>query len=1492
MKRADHRTTRRRTRHSKRQSHHGLNFRLLIVSTFAVLVSATVLYFWHRHATTQLASRFLERGAKYAAEKDFEKASEEVWRFLRFQPEHQEGRRRLADYHYQFATASPATNTLLRCIQFHHHAISVIEDASIEELRLAELQLLAGEFGEARRNALGLIADETHGDAAKRIAALASYRAVVRGETINGDPTAGELLASALGPASTDSELAKSLADTFRSYPKQLSARQRKNFPLESDRTARGDAIMSTLVNTATDAEAYIARADYRVRFGLEGVEDDLRNAVETQPENQTLRLRLARQLIRPVESSDERSERLEEAETHLSEVLTNEPNSASALETLGDIFMARGEAENAIRTWNESIAAKQSLSVGAYLKVAETRINRDEFEEADEVLHQLETRIKSTGLRQRMSPRLRVSLDQSLAMLRGMSAARRDQFVAAIESFRKVIDFDVGDRDVAALAWSRLGQCYTQVGAHDIAADCFGRAAQEIPSDTSLLNRAAEAWLRAGQPGQAVEFYKRLTTSESNATNWLALARAIQASDTGLERGQSEKTIRRAIETAIRLAEDSPPEIAWEVRLAKVQIDHVGDNEASIVQARESLDALANDMPDNARLRERLRSAYAAIGDASPGAMDEPSLIQQAAVLASAGKNDQAIALLRDAIDSDPKSADINLRLALLTAELFQHGDILQSKQDLEVIWESCSQTDEDLQRIVNLAIRADLITDKPSSWEQSLPRLEGEEGHWSLYLQARRDIRLAGLAESERQATRHVEDAALKQQRLFKSRPLWPRTHDLAGDVAAFSGRTREAINGYKRSIELGNRDPSMVLKLVELLYASNALVEAERYLPLIDELEQTENGFKLKFSVLRGLNQLDRAESLTRRVQSTRGGAPSASDLAFSQILIAQGQLEEAEEKLLQIIANDAANQEVATMSLFNLYVRRGDTEQAAETLEKLLQLNSADRTEAEQAFLHAQGSMLLKRQDAGKYFDAAATDADATLAMCLGAAVYFAERGDLDRAIDHARRARRLEQANSANARAYPVLARALAARGTERDWVEIQQLRAQYAGDRGEQSEVDRLHALLVAQKSAATNDERRKNLLQAMELMRQVNGTSALDELMIARVQHQLSDLEPDEDARRLLREEAVAAYKRVSYSPDATAVHLREVAAFYLREDMTAACELVLARVEQADDEMLGARSIETLALGVQLLARTGKRSAAEALMEQFANTSVDKQKTYRALGDICLQADLVQSAEKWFERVDDDSLDLFARRVQTAHRRGRIAEALAMCHTRFAAESESPDARRAVLRIISSILSVPGTSPEDHTRAEPTLRVAEREMARDPIALDALATVRLIQGRRNDALRLFAIAVKLNPNNPALLNNLATALASDPASSKNAYSLLDRAVAVLGRETPELLDTRASILLHQNPAEAEAIWRKLENQRADPRVTLQLADALMRQGKSVESAEKLRLAVERGVSSLVLTPSQRKTLRLLRRQHGSTSPTSVNVQTGEPRL
>ena len=84
-------------------------------------------------------------------------------------------------------------------------------------------------------------------------------------------------------------------------------------------------------------------------------------------------------------------------------------------------------------------------------------------------------------------------------------------------------------------------------------------------------------------------------------------------------------------------------------------------------------------------------------------------------------------------------------------------------------------------------------------------------------------------------------------------------------------------------------------------------------------------------------------------------------------------------------------------------------------------------------------------------------------------------------------------------------------------------------------------------------------------------------------------------------------------------------------------------------------------------------------------------------------------------------------------------------------------------------------------------------------------------------------------------------------------------------------GSETRELLDTKASILIHDDPTQAEAILRELHYDRADPRVTFQLADALYRQDKFEESREMLGMALERGLLDQILTPYQQKRLEIL---------------------
>ena len=289
-----------------------------------------------------------------------------------------------------------------------------------------------------------------------------------------------------------------------------------------------------------------------------------------------------------------------------------------------------------------------------------------------------------------------------------------------------------------------------------------------------------------------------------------------------------------------------------------------------------------------------------------------------------------------------------------------------------------------------------------------------------------------------------------------------------------------------------------------------------------------------------------------------------------------------------------------------------------------------------------------------------------------------------------------------------------------------------------------------------------------------------------------------------------------------------------------------------------------------------------------AEKAINQFVETRLKDVSTlrrpqfYREIGAVCLKAGMFDQAEKWFRQGDDGSPVALRAYVLALAQQDKIETALKICENRFVQEPQGiADLRNnaLVIQMIMGLISRPRIPADDRAgyleMIEPVVSAAEQQLRGDASAMDAIATLRLVQGKRDQAIELYREAVRLKPESPVYLNNLATALASDPAAAGEAMDFLEKAIQVHGSETRELLDTKASILIHDDPAQAEAIWRELHYDRADPRVTFGLADALFRQGKMEESRQMLEVAMERGLLDQILTPYQQQRLDRMQGEH-----------------
>src|SRR5262249_35507197 len=79
-------------------------------------------------------------------------------------------------------------------------------------------------------------------------------------------------------------------------------------------------------------------------------------------------------------------------------------------------------------------------------------------------------------------------------------------------------------------------------------------------------------------------------------------------------------------------------------------------------------------------------------------------------------------------------------------------------------------------------------------------------------------------------------------------RRRPNWPPVLLARGNAEEMRGNRRQAIENYKKAIDLGERNPRYLRQLVQLLYREQQFAEADRYMqalrqekPLKPELER---------------------------------------------------------------------------------------------------------------------------------------------------------------------------------------------------------------------------------------------------------------------------------------------------------------------------------------------------------------------------------------------------------------------------------------------------------------------------------------------------------------------------------------------------------------------------------------------------------------------------------------------------------------------------
>jgi tetratricopeptide (TPR) repeat protein len=369
----------------------------------------------------------------------------------------------------------------------------------------------------------------------------------------------------------------------------------------------------------------------------------------------------------------------------------------------------------------------------------------------------------------------------------------------------------------------------------------------------------------------------------------------------------------------------------------------------------------------------------------------------------------------------------------------------------------------------------------------------------------------------------------------------------------------------------------------------------------------------------------------------------------------------------------------------------------------------------------------------------------------------------------------------------------------------------------------------------------------------------------------VASDRQQLARLYEAEGKLELARQQ----YLKLLSRDDPSAAQMISYIELLLRHDLYGEADPWLKRLETTLPDHLGAAALRAC-----WLHGTKQDGKIEPLVEPLAAKLVKKAPANKqrqadlamTVGSLYSAADQQQAAERWYRRLVGLMPDRYQPLANALAQQGRTREAIELC--RNAAQSDhSPRPALA----LAMVLLTGKPAAEDFQLAETVLTKAAADHKDDVNLLFAVASVRVVQRRPDEAIRLYRQVVALKPTHVTTLNNLATLLAEQPEGRREAIECVDRAMQIVGPQ-PGLLDTKGMILvLEGKPDDAVPLLQEAAaTPQSDPRYHFHLAVAYDRSGEAKKARDALETARKGNLTRQVLTQSDRQMLADLEKKFG----------------
>lgn len=1515
-----------------------LNVPFLVVSIVALGIVSAVLYQVRQWQVRRTAVALLQRADQLESNSEWFSAAEHIQRYVQLFPRADQERVRLAQV-YEKGVKTPSQRDRAINLHYRAVGISSADQQLVLRRRLARLLLENQRFAEARAEAEKLLATLPFDSEGKEIRAKALWSlwengALVR-EGLNRRPaTIGEAgtnpviiaLEDAFEASPDNIALAVALANAYRDRElkafdranRALAANESANELSESERADLAVACLDKLVSQRPkNARAYLARSAYRMKWGIADAVADMEEALRLAPEDVTVLLvaadvarREGQRLQKADVTSKEGTVHLERARDFYRKCLAIEPTQALARLALGDTLLLLHQPAEAIEIWRAGLeeAKRDPLAIDYQLRLVNAWLGEDNLGEAQRSLEAIK---KAIGDLPHNTPREAIrtlELEQDLRW--GMLHLKRGQPKLAISFLKNVIIRQEqlgGKSDQSVRALLMLGAAYAELEDWVASGETYDRATIQEPSLVQAYLAASASWLMANEMDNALERAEQAVRLEPTSRSWFTLAKSLYQQQMLLSPAERVwSRLDQALATAQQRADDATLAEPWRVDLlmADCLLGREDDSLSAIQRTQDAMELLQRSeskYPTDLGFWAALPLAYQKMGAAAeadrccdqlaqlPGGAQHAGLLQARLLLLRGQHQAAEKALLRITQGPDAVDADVAQR-ELIGIKLAQQ-DYSGGRALLEA---TLKQTPTDLnvlRRLADLDLESRKFEDV-QRWEAAMLKCGPAGEAIALYFKIRRSLLVAKSAKDP------ILLAAIEDHAdLMRLRPSWAEAVALGGLIEESQGNDEQAILAYQRAISLGEQRISIYERLIGLLERANRSSEAESYLTRLrsdvsvsHELTVYESTLELR------RNQLDEAIEVAKKGVRTRPQDAKA-HIWLGRMLLGK-KLDKEAERCFQEAVKLKPEEFLPWKALFDFYLQTGDRAQATKILAMIptkVRLKPADLS-----FVLAQCyEMLDKREQAAvEYAKALAANPKST-DILLRSANFYREVAP-EKSLDYAQRAYELDPSSVPVRR---MLAAVLSDRGRDSDWETIERLLSN--SDTHLASEDNRYRAILLMRRGGMKNLTAALHILE--ELAARPDSRKDNDHLLLAQLYERQARLADSPATAQTLVEKA---YEQLSSLANRTSqpAHLVALVEFAQRHKLAQSAEQGLAKISalvndstssalladyvrlnlaqgNVSEAERGLTSLEKaepnalicVAFHAAILEKRNQSDEIERLVESAAERLVlvatrpeDKANLYFGLGELYLSLKMLGPAEKWYREMVKLNPKRFDRLVLVLTEQGRARDALQICRSHSDAKDLVPGALAA-----ASVLASGKASRTEATEGETLLAAAYQQQPESLPLLSATATLRVIQGQSDEAVKMFEQMVKINGRDPLALNNLATLLAEQEGQRDQALRLIDQALLIAGREA-SLLDTKGTILWLKGDIEAavanlEAATREPD---ADPRFRFHLALAYRDSNRTRDAKSELQRAISRDLDKQVLTSNEKKLLAELRTQ------------------